>query len=226
MLNGIIKRDGRLVMYDISKIKMAVLKAMEADGKMDFAKAEEIAVAVERHFVELGGNITPTVEEIQDQVEIELMRAGFDSVALHCPYRICIIDLCLCRQVLFPLKDTFDVIFGVQYRLVGKQYAPVTKSNQRAFSLSARLSKLQIAIVDHTVCNRNDHTVVRIESLKLFVPREHHRALPSRREHRIMLAGHIFHVKKFPIAAGLRMAIAAKLHLRGALNLRAVNHAR
>ena len=31
MLNGIIKRDGRVVMYDISKIKMAILKAMEAD---------------------------------------------------------------------------------------------------------------------------------------------------------------------------------------------------
>ena len=52
MLNGIIKRDGRLVMYDISKIKMAILKAMEADGRPDFAKAEEIAVNVERHFVE------------------------------------------------------------------------------------------------------------------------------------------------------------------------------
>ena len=81
MLNGIIKRDGRVVMYDISKIKMAILKAMEADGKMDFAKAEEIAVNVEKHFVDMGGNITPTVEEIQDQVEVELMKAGFDSVA-------------------------------------------------------------------------------------------------------------------------------------------------
>ena len=81
MLNGIIKRDGRVVMYDISKIKMAILKAMEADGKMDFTKAEEIAVNVEKHFVDMGGNITPTVEEIQDQVEVELMKAGFDSVA-------------------------------------------------------------------------------------------------------------------------------------------------
>ena len=43
MLNGIIKRDGRVVMYDISKIKMAILKAMEADGKPDFAKADEKA---------------------------------------------------------------------------------------------------------------------------------------------------------------------------------------
>ena len=81
MLNGIIKRDGRVVMYDISKIKMAILKAMEADGKPDFAKADEIAVNVEKHFLEKGYNITPTVEEIQDQVEVELMKAGFDSVA-------------------------------------------------------------------------------------------------------------------------------------------------
>ena len=81
MLNGIIKRDGRVVMYDISKIKMAILKAMEADGKPDFAKADEISVNVEKHFLEKGYNITPTVEEIQDQVEVELMKAGFDSVA-------------------------------------------------------------------------------------------------------------------------------------------------
>ncbi|MBR5521136.1 MAG: anaerobic ribonucleoside triphosphate reductase [Oscillospiraceae bacterium] len=81
MLNGIIKRDGRVVMYDISKIKMAILKAMEADGRPDFVKADEIALNVERHFSDKGNNITPTVEEIQDQVEIELMKAGFDSVA-------------------------------------------------------------------------------------------------------------------------------------------------
>ncbi len=81
MLNGIIKRDGRMVMYDISKIKMAILKAMEADGTPDFNRADEIAQNVERHFTDKGGNITPTVEEIQDQVEIELMKAGFDSVA-------------------------------------------------------------------------------------------------------------------------------------------------
>ena len=56
MLNGIIKRDGRVVMYDISKIKMAVLKAMEADGTPDFVKADEIAQNVENHFTSMGGN--------------------------------------------------------------------------------------------------------------------------------------------------------------------------
>ncbi len=81
MLNGIIKRDGRVVMYDIGKIKMAVLKAMEADGHADFEKADEVARSVERHFLDKGANVTPTVEEIQDQVEIELMKAGLDSVA-------------------------------------------------------------------------------------------------------------------------------------------------
>lgn len=81
MLNGVVKRDGRVVMYDVSKIKMAVLKAMEACGDADFDKAEQIATDVENFFFAQGGNMTPTVEEIQDQVEVQLMKHGLDSVA-------------------------------------------------------------------------------------------------------------------------------------------------
>ncbi len=81
MINGIVKRDGRVVMYDISKIKMAVLKAMEACGTPDFEKADDVARNVENHFIAMGGNITPTVEEIQDRVEVRLMQSGLDAVA-------------------------------------------------------------------------------------------------------------------------------------------------
>ena len=81
MINGIVKRDGRVVMYDISKIKMAILKAMEACGTPDFEKADDVARSVENHFIAMGGNITPTVEEIQDRVEVRLMQSGLDAVA-------------------------------------------------------------------------------------------------------------------------------------------------
>ena len=81
MLTSIIKRDGRVVIYDRNKIKMAILKAMEASGNTDFEKADYVTQAVEQHFNMKNINATPSVEEIQDQVEHELMASGLDNVA-------------------------------------------------------------------------------------------------------------------------------------------------
>ncbi|MBE6887167.1 MAG: anaerobic ribonucleoside triphosphate reductase [Ruminococcaceae bacterium] len=81
MLTSIIKRDGRVVIYDRNKIKMAILKAMEASGNTDFDKADEITESVERYFNNQNSKSTPSVEEIQDQVEHELMAGGLDNVA-------------------------------------------------------------------------------------------------------------------------------------------------
>ena len=81
MLTSIIKRDGRVVIYDRNKIKMAILKAMEASGSTDFEKADYVTQAVEQHFNMKNINATPSVEEIQDQVEHELMASGLDNVA-------------------------------------------------------------------------------------------------------------------------------------------------
>ncbi len=83
MLTSIVKRDGRVVIYDRNKIKMAVLKAMEACNNTDFEKADEIAVAVEDYFNSKKTDNTPSVEEIQDRVEIELMSHGLEAVAKH-----------------------------------------------------------------------------------------------------------------------------------------------
>ncbi|MBQ6896132.1 MAG: anaerobic ribonucleoside triphosphate reductase [Oscillospiraceae bacterium] len=81
MLTSIIKRDGRVVIYDRNKIKMAILKAMEASGSTDFEKADLVTQAVEQHFNTQNSYATPSVEEIQDQVEHELMASGLDNVA-------------------------------------------------------------------------------------------------------------------------------------------------
>ena len=81
MLNSIIKRDGRLVIYDSNKIKMAVLKAMEACGTPDFDAADKVTRDVENYFLTSGYGNTPSVEEIQDQVERQLMHNGLEDVA-------------------------------------------------------------------------------------------------------------------------------------------------
>ncbi|MEG0090333.1 MAG: anaerobic ribonucleoside-triphosphate reductase, partial [Oscillospiraceae bacterium] len=81
MLTSIIKRDGRVVIYDKTKIKMAILKAMESSGNTDFEKADEVTQLVEDFFNVQSKKGTPTVEEIQDRVEVQLMDSGLELVA-------------------------------------------------------------------------------------------------------------------------------------------------
>ncbi|MEG2082085.1 MAG: anaerobic ribonucleoside triphosphate reductase [Oscillospiraceae bacterium] len=81
MLTSIIKRDGRVVIYDKNKIKMAILKAMESCGNTDFEKADEVTQKVEEFFNAQSKKETPSVEEIQDRVEIQLMESGLDLAA-------------------------------------------------------------------------------------------------------------------------------------------------
>ena len=80
MIRSIVKRDGRVVLYDESKIAAAILKALEAAGEGDAAAAARVANAVEQA-LETEGDETPRIEQIQDAVEAELMRQGFEATA-------------------------------------------------------------------------------------------------------------------------------------------------
>lgn len=83
MITRIVKRDGRIVIYDRNKIKMAILKAMDDCGCTDFEKAEQVALSVENVLNSKNLNNPPSVEEIQDIVEIQLMSNGLETVAKH-----------------------------------------------------------------------------------------------------------------------------------------------
>ena len=77
-IKSIIKRDGRVVPYDISKVAKAVEKAIAATGEIPVAlmhlKAEAVAKQVEMALYEAHADGSlPNVEEIQDRVERELM---------------------------------------------------------------------------------------------------------------------------------------------------------
>ncbi|MCQ2115354.1 MAG: anaerobic ribonucleoside triphosphate reductase [Bacteroidales bacterium] len=77
MVKNVVKRDGRLVEFDINKIVDAVLKAMSVtDEGKDIVLAAEIASRIEKN-----GKSQMTVEEIQDQVEMALMRSPRKEVA-------------------------------------------------------------------------------------------------------------------------------------------------
>ena len=77
MVKHVVKRDGRVVIFDNRKIVDAILKAMGVteEGE-DIVLAAEIAAAISKIDVE-----NMSVEAIQDQVEIELMHSPRKEVA-------------------------------------------------------------------------------------------------------------------------------------------------
>ncbi len=79
---NVIKRDGKQVSFDISKISIAIQKAFEACGKQfNTDVIDFLALKVTADFEPKIKNDTVTVENIQDSVETVLIKAGYDDVA-------------------------------------------------------------------------------------------------------------------------------------------------
>ena len=77
MVKHVVKRDGRVVIFDNRKIVDAILKAMNVTDKgEDIVLAAEIASAISKINVD-----NMSVEDIQDQVEFELMNSPRKEVA-------------------------------------------------------------------------------------------------------------------------------------------------
>ena len=77
----IVKRDGRTVDFDLSKISSAIYKAAEALGGKDDEVALYLARQVELYLAQTCQNDSPTVEEIQDAVEKILIENGHARTA-------------------------------------------------------------------------------------------------------------------------------------------------
>ena len=60
----IIKRDGRIVEFDVTKIENAIIKAMNAVGANELKKVKKIAGLVEKDLEEKFVDDNPTVEQI------------------------------------------------------------------------------------------------------------------------------------------------------------------
>ncbi|HHZ05184.1 MAG TPA: anaerobic ribonucleoside triphosphate reductase [Clostridiales bacterium] len=75
MIATIVKRDGRKVEFDITKIAEAIFRAANAIGGNDYEAAEILAQKVQQ-YLEDEGNFTPTVEHVQDTVEKVLIENG------------------------------------------------------------------------------------------------------------------------------------------------------
>ena len=78
----VVKRDGKVTNFDISKISKAITKAFEAQNK---AYNEDIidllSLKVTADYAEKINDGQVSVEDIQDSVESVLIKAGYDDIA-------------------------------------------------------------------------------------------------------------------------------------------------
>lgn len=82
----IIKRDGRILPFDLQKIVNAIWKGMNTVHEGTMEEAEIVAGQVYAELVRIKkkfSNFVPTVEGIQDIVEAELMRSDYIKTAKH-----------------------------------------------------------------------------------------------------------------------------------------------
>ncbi len=115
MIQSIIKRDGRVVLYDQNKIASAILKALEAAREGDAADAARVANDVQRELEADFPNSSPNIEAIQDKVEQQLMNHGFGSAAkAYILYRA---NRTRAREANTSLMKTIDEITNIDARI-------------------------------------------------------------------------------------------------------------
>jgi len=81
MVDGIIKRDGRSVPFEIEKIASAIFRAAQATGGRDYQMALHLAELVRETLDADPETTTPTVEHVQDVVEKTLIENGHARTA-------------------------------------------------------------------------------------------------------------------------------------------------
>jgi len=115
MIQSIIKRDGRVVLYDQNKIASAILRSLEVSGDgnaMDAARvANDVQADLERRFA----SQSPNIEAIQDTVERQLMNHGFNAAAkAYILYRA---NRTRAREANTSLMKTIDEITNIDARV-------------------------------------------------------------------------------------------------------------
>ena len=115
MIQSIIKRDGRVVLYDQNKIAAAILRALEASHEGDASDAARIANDVQRELEKKCTNQAPNIEAIQDAVERQLMNHGFSAAAkAYILYRA---NRTRAREANTSLMKTIDEITNIDARI-------------------------------------------------------------------------------------------------------------
>ena len=116
MIQSIIKRDGRVVLYDQSKIASAILRALEVSGDGNASDAARVANDVQRDLEsQFSAQKAPDIEAIQDTVEKQLMNHGFSAAAkAYILYRA---NRTRAREANTSLMKTIDEITNIDARI-------------------------------------------------------------------------------------------------------------
>ena len=115
MIQSIIKRDGRVVLYDQNKIAAAILRALEVSGDGNAADAARVANDVQRDLEARFPAEAPNIEAIQDAVERQLMNHGFNAAAkAYILYRA---NRTRAREANTNLMKTIDEITNIDARI-------------------------------------------------------------------------------------------------------------
>ena len=115
MITSIIKRDGRVVLFDQHKIAAAILRSMEAAQDGNAADAARVANDVQRELEAHFSAEAPNIEAIQDAVERQLMNHGFSAAAkAYILYRA---NRTRAREANTSLMKTIDEITNTDARI-------------------------------------------------------------------------------------------------------------
>ena len=115
MIQSIIKRDGRVVLYDQNKIASAILRSLEASHEGNAADAARVANDVQRELENRFKDQSPNIESIQDTVERQLMNHGFSAAAkAYILYRA---NRTRAREANTSLMKTIDEITNIDARI-------------------------------------------------------------------------------------------------------------
>ena len=131
-MKSIIKRTGQVVMFDQTKIENAVAQAFIATGELDTRDVSSVARTVALmagSAIREQGIETPTVEQVQDEVESALMTCGFPKTAkAYILYRSQHQKLRNTKDTLLDYKKLVDGYIGSEKDWRVKENSTVTMS--------------------------------------------------------------------------------------------------
>ena len=110
----VIKRDGKIVDFDINKIAAAIKKAFDATGtEYNDSIIDFLALKVSADFLPKIKDGLIAVEDVQDSVEAVLSRGGYEAVAKsYILYRKQREKLRNMKSTYLDYKDTVDKYLG------------------------------------------------------------------------------------------------------------------
>ena len=169
---NVIKRDGKQVAFDLSKISKAITQAFDACNKQYNSDVIDfLALKVTADFETKIENQTISVENIQDSVESVLIKAGYDDVAkAYILYRRQREKLRNISATMVDYKDIVDkYVKALDWRV--KENSTVTYSvgglilhNSGAITANYWLSE----VYDDEIANAHKNTDIHIHDLSML----------------------------------------------------------